>query len=82
MVVGYVVEDREDQFRPNGFNFVDTLLTELSEQGTTVVVASHHVDRARHLCHRAMLLEKGQCHWMGPSVDVGRAWDAVHEGAS
>lgn len=77
-----LIDEPYGQLDPSGFNFVDTLLTELSEQGTTVVVASHHVDRARHLCHRAMLLEKGQCHWMGPSVDVGRAWDAVHEGAS
>jgi heme exporter protein A len=73
-----LIDEPYGQLDPSGFSFVDSLLTELSELGTTVVVASHHVDRARHLCHRAMLLDKGQCHWVGPSIDIKRAWDARH----
>ena len=75
-----LIDEPYGQLDPSGFGFVDTLLRELSEQGTTVVVASHHVDRARHLCHRALLLDAGQIQWVGPSLDVARAWDTLHGG--
>ena len=75
-----LIDEPYGQLDPAGFGFVDQLLTELSEQGTTVVVDIDHLDRARHLCHRAMLLHAGQIRWMGPSPDVARAWDTLHGG--
>lgn len=73
-----LIDEPYGQLDPAGFSFIDELLVELSEQGTTVVVASHHVDRARHLCQRALLLDQGQVRWTGPAQDIDRAWDVLH----
>jgi heme exporter protein A len=73
-----LIDEPYGQLDPAGFGFVDELLTDLSDSGTTVVVASHQVDRARHLCHRAILLDQGQLRWEGPAIDVGRAWGVLH----
>ncbi len=73
-----LIDEPYGQLDPAGFGFVDELLTDLSESGTTVVVASHQVDRARMLCQRAILLDQGQLRWEGPAVDVARAWGALH----
>ena len=73
-----LIDEPYGQLDPAGFQFIDDLLVELSEAGTTVVVASHHVNRARHLCQRALLLDQGQVRWTGPSVDIHRAWDVLH----
>jgi len=72
------IDEPYGQLDPEGFVFVDRLLNDLSEEGATVVVASHQVERAGRLCHRAMLLHEGQCRWLGPGPDVGRAWNALH----
>lgn len=67
---------------PAGFNFVDTLVRELNEQGTTMVIASHQVARAGALCPRAMLLDRGQVRWEGAGADAERAWVTLHGGAA
>lgn len=75
-----LIDEPYGQLDPQGFGFVDDLLRELTDIGVTVVVASHHVDRARLICDRAMLLHQGQVRWTGPAVDVDRAWTALHKG--
>lgn len=73
-----LIDEPYGQLDPAGFSFVDALLEQLTDEGVTVIVASHQVDRARHLCDRAILLDKGQVRWEGPAVDVGRAWGVLH----
>ena len=73
-----LIDEPYGQLDPAGFAFVDKLLLDLTESGVTVIVASHQVDRARHLCDRAILLHQGQVRWEGPAVDVGRAWEMLH----
>lgn len=75
-----LIDEPYGQLDPAGFGFVDELLTDLSDQGTTVIVASHQVDRARHLCHRALLLHQGQTRWTGPAERIDEAWDVLHPG--
>jgi len=73
-----LIDEPYGQLDPAGFGFVDNLLRDLTESGVTVIVASHQVDRARHLCDRAILLHQGQVRWEGPALDVGRAWAMLH----
>lgn len=73
-----LIDEPYGQLDPAGFGFVDKLLRDLTESGVTVIVASHQVDRARHLCDRAILLHQGQVRWEGPALDVGRAWAMLH----
>lgn len=75
-----LIDEPYGQLDPAGFSFVDSLLQELTDDGVTVIVASHQVDRARHLCDRAILLHQGQSRWEGPAIDVGRAWKVLHGG--
>lgn len=73
-----LIDEPYGQLDPAGFQFIDELLIELSDAGTTVVVASHQVNRARHLCQRALLLDRGQVRWTGPAPEIHRAWDVLH----
>ncbi|MCB9792848.1 MAG: heme ABC exporter ATP-binding protein CcmA [Alphaproteobacteria bacterium] len=73
-----LLDEPYGQLDPAGFNLVDALVDGLTEAGTTVVMASHLVDRAGSLCDRAMLLDKGQVRWQGPAGDIGRAWGVLH----
>lgn len=75
-----LIDEPYGQLDPAGFGFVDDLLTSLSDEGTTVIVASHQVNRARHLCHNAMLLHSGQTRWTGPAERIDEAWDVLHTG--
>lgn len=75
-----LIDEPYGQLDPAGFGFVDGLLKQLTDEGVTVIVASHQVDRARLLCDRAILLHQGQIRWQGPAEDVDRAWDALHGG--
>ncbi|MED5374568.1 MAG: ABC transporter ATP-binding protein [Myxococcota bacterium] len=73
-----LIDEPYGQLDPAGFAFVDELLQALTDQGTTVIVASHQVDRARLLCDRAILLDQGQIRWEGAAPDVAKAWGVLH----
>ncbi|MCE5316759.1 MAG: ABC transporter ATP-binding protein [Parachlamydia sp.] len=38
-----------------------TLLTQLSSQGKTILIATHDLDQAQRYCHEALLLFEGKC---------------------
>jgi len=44
----------------SGVDLLDSFLKAQSEQGSAVIVASHHVARVLDLCSRAMILEQGK----------------------
>jgi len=77
-----LIDEPYGQLDPEGFDLVDKLVDELIEGGTTVVMASHLVERAAKRCDRALLLEAGQERWLGPSRTVPKAWQALHRGGS
>ena len=45
-------------------------IEEIIEDGATVFFVSHSVEDVRHLCSRAIWLEKGRIIWDGPAEDV------------
>ena len=55
---------------PAGARFVDGLLGELRDSGTTVVVSTHQVTRVAALCDDAVLLDAGRVSWRGKAADV------------
>jgi heme exporter protein A len=53
---------------PPGFLLVDRLLLRLRQQGNTVVMATHLVNRGRNLCDGALLLEAGRLTYSGTAA--------------
>ena len=58
------------QLDPPGFRLVDRLLGRLRERGTTVLIATHLLERAADLCERGILLEQGRLAWNGPAAQL------------
>ena len=75
-----LIDEPYGQLDPQGFDLVDGLMDELVQGGATVVMASHLVERAATRCDRALLLEAGQPRYLGPAVDVPKAWRVLHRG--
>jgi heme exporter protein A len=77
-----LIDEPYGQLDPDGFLLVDRLVAELSRRGTTVILASHLVERAAGLCARALLLHQGLPRWAGPASDAPKAWSTLHRGAA
>jgi heme exporter protein A len=63
------------QLDPAGFRLVDEVLGSLRRRGATVLVATHLVDRVRHLADEGIVLEEGRLQWSGRAADLPRGAD-------
>jgi ABC-type multidrug transport system ATPase subunit len=77
-----LLDEPYGQLDPPGFGWIDRLVHELREEGKTVVLASHQVERLSRLCDRALLLESGQRVWAGPASELPSAFDRLEEARS
>jgi heme exporter protein A len=75
-----LIDEPYGQLDPEGFDLVDALMDRLSKAGSTVVMASHLVERAASHCDRALLLEDGQPRFLGSASQVPQAWRVLHKG--
>lgn len=55
---------------PEGARFVDTLVGQLRDGGTTLIVSTHQVARAAKLCDDAVRLDLGKVIWTGPAAQA------------
>ncbi len=55
---------------PPGFLFVDRVLQRLRAQNTTVLMATHLLNRGRALCDRGLVLEGGRLAFAGPAAEM------------
>ena len=56
-----------------GVEFVDGLVEELMGAGKTLVVSTHHVERAAALLRSGLVLSSGTMDWVGPAAEVPAA---------
>jgi len=56
---------------PKGVEELSALFIQL---GTTLVIASHQVESAAHICNRSILLENGLIRWSGDAKNAWKAW--------
>lgn len=61
------------QLDPPGFRLVDTLLERWRARGTTVLMATHLLERGSALCDLGVVLEEGRRQWFGPAAELPRA---------
>ncbi len=73
-----LIDEPYGQLDPVGFDLVDGLMHTLRDQGATVVIASHLVERASRQADTALVLHQGTPRWQGPARKVPAAWAAVH----
>jgi ABC-2 type transport system ATP-binding protein len=57
---------------PPGFRLVDRFFSLLRQRGTTVLVATHLLERGAALCDRGIVLEGGRLAWTGAARDLPR----------
>ncbi|HEY5609570.1 MAG TPA: hypothetical protein VIL97_00070, partial [Thermoanaerobaculia bacterium] len=58
------------QLDPDGFLLIDTIAHELRERGTTLVIATHQLERGARLCDEGLVLDRGRVAWRGSAADL------------
>jgi heme exporter protein A len=65
-----LLDEPYGQLDPPGFRLVDALLARLRTRGTTVLMATHLLERGSAHCDLGVVLEEGRRQWFGPAVDL------------
>ena len=63
-----LLDEPYGELDPPGFELLDGAIAELKARGSTVVMATHLVERGRRLCDRALMLEDGRLVWSGEAA--------------
>lgn len=65
-----MLDEPYGQLDPEGFALVDEVVRELQADGTTVLLATHQLERGAGLSDEAVLLDAGRLVWSGPAHEV------------
>jgi heme exporter protein A len=65
-----LLDEPYGQLDPPGFRLVDSLLDRLRQRGTTVLMATHLLERGAELCDLGAILEEGRLQWFGPAAEL------------
>jgi heme exporter protein A len=65
-----LLDEPYGQLDPEGFLLVDEVVRELKAQGTTVMLATHQLERGANLADDVIILEAGRVQWAGKAADV------------
>lgn len=65
-----MLDEPYGQLDPPGFALVDDVVNELKSRGTTVLMATHQLERGAKLANLAMFLEAGRVQWFGRAAEA------------
>ena len=65
-----LLDEPYGQLDPEGFDLVDDVVRELKAGGTTVIFATHQLERAAASADEALLLEAGRVAWRGKAAEA------------
>jgi heme exporter protein A len=65
-----LLDEPYGELDPPGFRLVDHLLRTIRARGSTVLMATHLLDRGAALCDEGIVLEGGRLRWQGPARDL------------
>jgi heme exporter protein A len=65
---------------PPGFHLIDSVLRRLRARGSTVVMATHLVERGSRQCDLGFVLENGRLVWSGAAAELPRSGRLPSEG--
>jgi heme exporter protein A len=67
---------------PSGTELVDELIILLRCRGSTIVMATHRLDKARAMCDQALVLDGGRMAWRGLGAALPRDKPNRYEGSA
>jgi heme exporter protein A len=67
-----LLDEPYGQLDPPGFRLIDRVIQDLRAGGTTVLMATHLLERGAALCERGLVLEGGRVAWSGRAADLPR----------
>lgn len=62
-----LLDEPYGELDPPGFRLVDRLFDKLKGRGTSILMATHLLDRGAALCDDGLVLEEGRLSWQGPA---------------
>jgi heme exporter protein A len=65
-----LLDEPYGQLDPPGFALVDEVVRELRNQGKTVLMATHQLERGASLADHSVMLESGRVIWNGPAKET------------
>lgn len=65
-----MLDEPYGQLDPEGFVLVDEVVRELKAKGTTILMATHQLERGASLADDAVLLDAGRVTWTGPASEL------------
>ena len=68
-----LLDEPYGQLDPAGFRLVDDLIGRLQDEGRTLVLSTHLVDRGASLLQSGMVLVDGRVRWVGPAAELPAA---------
>jgi lipopolysaccharide transport system ATP-binding protein len=78
LIIDEVLSVGDFEFQQRAFG----RMQELARSGIPVVVVSHQLDRIAELCTSAILMERGEVKFAGPTLDAIREYLAVEQAPS
>lgn len=72
-----LIDEPYGQLDDAGFDLIDDLVNSWRARGTSVVMASHLLERAAGVADRALILDAGQVRWTGLGSQLSKAWSAL-----
>ena len=67
-----LLDEPYGQLDPPGFRLVDRFFRLLHERGTTILLATHLLERGGALCDHGIVLDRGRLAWAGRAGDLPR----------
>ena len=65
-----LLDEPYGQLDPEGFVLVDDVVRELKSRGTTVIIATHQLERGGTIADEALLLDSGRVAWRGKAGEM------------
>ncbi|MCM2313619.1 MAG: heme ABC exporter ATP-binding protein CcmA [Thermoanaerobaculia bacterium] len=65
-----MLDEPYGQLDPPGFRFIDGMVRHLRDEGVTLLMATHQLERASALCDLGIVLDRGRLTWEGAAKDL------------
>lgn len=65
-----MLDEPYGQLDPPGFRFIDEMIRRLRDDGVTMLIATHQLERASALCDLGIVLDRGRLTWEGEARDL------------
>ncbi len=65
-----MLDEPYGQLDPPGFRFIDEMIGRLRDEGVTMLLATHQLERAAAICDLGIVLDRGRLVWQGDADEL------------